>query len=292
MATKRKPAPVRTKAARPKKKTQVPVARKAARGPAAGAGETSASRPPVKRPAVPAGKSPKSQPTGKSFTRPFAAAPSRPGAPAATKPAAASKFAGKPKAGSPVPGRGAKPVLKVKAPPAPVRPIGALGPEAVARAVKSVPPVPRKATPPPRPQQRVTKPSKQGVQGVSEKDFKEFEQRLLTERAKILKEMGHLENTLLKVNQRDSAGDLSGYSFHMADVGTDAMEREKAFMFASTEGHLLQEIDHALRKVYSGEYGACENCGSAIGRARLEAMPYARLCLSCKEQEERSGRGA
>jgi RNA polymerase-binding transcription factor DksA len=76
----------------------------------------------------------------------------------------------------------------------------------------------------------------------------------------------------------------------MADVGTDAMEREKAFLFASSEGRLLIEIDDALRKVYSGEYGNCEVCEKPISRARLEAMPYVRLCLSCKEREEREGR--
>ena len=126
---------------------------------------------------------------------------------------------------------------------------------------------------------------------MTEKDYAEFEQRLMDERRKLLKEMGHLENNVLKVNQRDSAGDLSGYSFHMADVGTDAMEREKAFMFASNEGHLLREIDDALRKIYGGQYGTCESCERPIARARLEAVPYARLCKSCKENEERAGRG-
>jgi RNA polymerase-binding protein DksA len=184
--------------------------------------------------------------------------------------------------------------LKVKPvkPPAPVRPIGALPPEALARAIQKAPPmaIPRPA---PRPVAKTPRETSEGgAPGVTEKDFKEFEQRLMAERAKILKEMGHLENTVLKVNQRDSAGDLSGYSFHMADVGTDAMEREKAFMFASNEGALLKEIDDALRKVYGGEFGVCENCGRPIARARLEAMPYARLCLSCKELEERTGRGA
>ena len=127
---------------------------------------------------------------------------------------------------------------------------------------------------------------------MTEKDMKEFEQRLLDERQRILKEMGHLENTVLKVNQRDSAGDLSGYSFHMADVGTDSMEREKAFLFASSEGRTLMEINEALRRLYRGEYGICESCGQPIARARLEAMPHARLCVSCKEKEERAGRGA
>ena len=130
------------------------------------------------------------------------------------------------------------------------------------------------------------------VQRVTEKDYKEFELQLLAERQKIMKEMGHLETTVLKVNQRESAGDLSRYSFHMADAGTDAMEREKSFLLASAEGRILMEINEALRRLYRGEFGSCEICGQPIGRARLEAMPYTRLCLSCKEKEERASRGA
>jgi DnaK suppressor protein len=193
---------------------------------------------------------------------------------------------------------GSKPALKVKAvkpvkPPKPapvVRPIGVLPPEAVARAQKAAPPALRTQRPAPKPVRETAADTE--AAGVTAGDFKEFEQRLLSERQKILKEMGHLESTVLKVNQRDSAGDLSGYSFHMADVGTDAMEREKAFLFASNEGQLLKEIDDALRRVYRGEYGVCETCGRPIARARLEAMPTARLCVSCKESEERAGRGA
>jgi RNA polymerase-binding protein DksA len=214
----------------------------------------------------------------------------------AEKPAKAVKPVAKPVEKPAKPAKVAKVVpMKVKPvkPPAPVRPIGALPPEAVARAMQKAPPTPVAPRPGRTPAVvNAAREISEGGAGVTEKDYKEFEQRLLAERQKILKEMGHLENTVLKVNQRDSAGDLSGYSFHMADVGTDAMEREKAFMFASNEGALLKEIDEALRKVYGGEFGVCENCGRPIARARLEAMPYARLCLSCKELEERTGRGA
>ena len=125
---------------------------------------------------------------------------------------------------------------------------------------------------------------------MTEQDLKELEVRLLDERRKIMKDMGHLENTVLKVNQRDSSGDLSGYSFHMADAGTDAMEREKAFLFASTEGRLLLEVNDALRRLYNGAYGVCEVCEKPISRARLQAMPYTRMCVSCKEKEEKAGR--
>ena len=134
----------------------------------------------------------------------------------------------------------------------------------------------------------------QAAERVTESELKEFEQRLLAERAKILKEMGHLENTVLKQNQRDSSGDLSGYSFHMADASTDAMEREKAFLFASAEGRHLLEINEALRRIYQGTYGICEISGLPIARARLLAIPWARYTIEVQEQlekDERSKRG-
>src|SRR5689334_6944918 len=205
--------------------------------------------------------------------------------------------------------KGAKPVVKavpakaVKArpikgvarvlPPPVVRPIGVLPPESRARTSDRPPVMAKPKVAPVAPVRPTPVPNTpQGAQRVTEKDLKEFEERLQTERRKIEKEMGHLEATVLKVNPRDSAGDLSGYSFHMADAGTDAMEREKAFLFASAEGRLLMEITEALRRLYRGEYGTCESCGNPIARARLEAMPHARLCVSCKEKEERAGRSA
>lgn len=119
-------------------------------------------------------------------------------------------------------------------------------------------------------------------------DRNRFEGILLEVRGRLLKELGHLEDTVLNRSLRDSSGELSGYSFHMADIGTDAMEREKAFLFASAEGRALLDINEALRRLYNGEYGNCEVCGSPISTARLEVVPQARKCISCKQEEERS----
>jgi RNA polymerase-binding protein DksA len=228
----------------------------------------------AKRPA------PQARPAGAKVKPPAKATAGKPPRPAA-RPAAA---------GAPARGKAAASARKVVQV-AEVRPLGVLPPSAMARSTPRAAP----ATPlqrPAGPRHEVAPRASTGEQRVSEKDMKDFEQRLLEERRKILKEMGHLENTVLKVNQRDSAGDLSGYSFHMADVGTDSMEREKAFLFASAEGRTLMEINEALRRLYRGEYGVCESCGQPIARARLEAMPHARLCVSCKEKEERARRGA
>lgn len=121
---------------------------------------------------------------------------------------------------------------------------------------------------------------------LNKKDLKHFEDRLLEERKKLLGQLGYLERTLNQT-QRDSAGDLSAYSFHMADMGTDAMEREKTFLFASAEGRLLYNVDEALRRLYRNEYGICQTCGKEIAKARLDAIPQASLCVACQEKQEK-----
>ena len=127
---------------------------------------------------------------------------------------------------------------------------------------------------------------------MSPADAKKFEEILLGERRRLMREMGHLENNVLNRSMRESSGEMSGYSFHMADIGTDSMEREKAFLFASAEGRALIDVNDALRRLYNGQYGNCEVCNKPVGKGRLEVVPHARLCVSCKEDEERNQMGS
>jgi len=122
---------------------------------------------------------------------------------------------------------------------------------------------------------------------MDESQLKHLEERLLRERARALKEIGYYDESFSNT-QQGSDGDISAYSFHMADQGTDAMEREKAFLFASKEGRFLYHIDAALRRLYQSpeEFGLCDECGEEIAFERLDALPHARLCIRCKEQEE------
>lgn len=125
---------------------------------------------------------------------------------------------------------------------------------------------------------------------MRKKDLAHFEKRLLEERARVIKQIAQFDEHFAQTLQ-SAGGDLSAYSFHMADQGTDAMEREKAFLFASKEGRLLYHIDEALRRLYKtpAAYGKCEECGQEIGYERLDALPHARLCIRCKEREENGG---
>jgi len=122
---------------------------------------------------------------------------------------------------------------------------------------------------------------------MSKKMLAHFEKRLLEERKRVLKELGQYNETF-KASDQSSDGDLSSYSFHMADQGTDAMEREKAFLFASQEGRFLWHIYEALRRLYRSPetFGKCQSCGEEIDFDRLDALPHARLCIACKQREE------
>jgi DnaK suppressor protein len=122
---------------------------------------------------------------------------------------------------------------------------------------------------------------------MKKKDLEKYETLLLERRKGLIEEMGLLKKSSLDSTVKDASGELSSYSTHMADQGTDADEREKAFLFASKSGRLLYHIDEALRRIKDKTYGKCVECGQQISTARLEAVPHARLCIACKEKEEK-----
>ena len=114
-----------------------------------------------------------------------------------------------------------------------------------------------------------------------------IERRLLRERERVLRSIGRFQEQS-KTARDASDSDLSSYSFHMADQGTDAMEREKSFLFASKEGRYLYRVEDALRRLYNSpeEFGLCHSCKQEIPFDRLDALPHARYCLDCKRREE------
>ena len=95
----------------------------------------------------------------------------------------------------------------------------------------------------------------------------------------------------MNTTTKDQSGDLSSYSFHMADQGTDTMEREMAFSLASREGRYLHHLNEALFRIENGVYGKCRTCELDISNERLDAVPHATQCIKCKNSEEKKKRG-
>jgi RNA polymerase-binding transcription factor DksA len=116
--------------------------------------------------------------------------------------------------------------------------------------------------------------------------------KLVQERARILQDVVGLKGDCVSKSLKDVSGDLSGYSFHMADMATDLYDREFSLGLAEGERERLYALDEALKKISDGTYGVCEICGQEISKGRLKVMPHARYCIKHQEEQERglSGR--
>ncbi len=111
---------------------------------------------------------------------------------------------------------------------------------------------------------------------------------LMQMREEIFSKVKHIEKDSLGVSQKDATGDLSGYSFHMADMASDNYERELSLGLAANERELLYEIDSAIKRLKEKNFGKCQVCKKDIGIKRLTAVPYAQLCIKCQELEDKN----
>ncbi|NUN68442.1 MAG: TraR/DksA C4-type zinc finger protein [Bacteroidetes bacterium] len=128
---------------------------------------------------------------------------------------------------------------------------------------------------------------KKPVKGYSARELEYFRKIIVEKRKEILEELSILKESMMDVTTGEYASENSTYSMHM-EQGTDAMEREKTFLFASREGKFLNYLDDALKRIDKGTYGFCIQCGKLIPKARLEAVPHAQLCIECKNLKKGS----
>ena len=121
----------------------------------------------------------------------------------------------------------------------------------------------------------------QSKKGYSKTELEQFKKIILEKRKEILEELESLKSTMMDVTTGQYEIENSTYSLHM-EQGTDAMEREKTFLFASREGKFLNYLDDALQRIQHGTYGFCSECGNLIDKERLMAVPHAHQCVKCK----------
>jgi len=108
-------------------------------------------------------------------------------------------------------------------------------------------------------------------------------QMLEVERAALLDSLGHYE--VLARHKKPGLGN------HMADDATESFDQAAGLALHLNEQTLLAQVDDALERMEKGVYGLCERCGEEIDYARLEAIPYATLCIRCQHHLEESPRG-
>ena len=121
---------------------------------------------------------------------------------------------------------------------------------------------------------------------MAKKELKSYRTILLKERETAGGGLSHIAETTLNKSQRDASGDLSGYSYHMADMASDDYERNFSLGRATDEQKIIYSIDEALKRIEDGSYGNCLQCGKPISKRRLKAVPYTELCIDCQKKNE------
>jgi DnaK suppressor protein len=107
--------------------------------------------------------------------------------------------------------------------------------------------------------------------------------KLLALRARLVGDMNQMADVALNKDRIHAIRTPSD----MADVGTDAFEQELTLNLLGNEKDVLEQIEAALKRIEDGSYGRCEECGIGIPRVRLEAIPYAALCVKCASRQEK-----
>ncbi len=137
----------------------------------------------------------------------------------------------------------------------------------------------------------------QKIKGYSKKDLEHFKQIILDKRDEIIEQLQNLKEQMLDPTTGEYINENSPYSLHMAEQGTDAMEREKTFLYAQRENKFLGYLEDALKRIEAGTYGICIECIEEpqhlcetcplIPKARLEAVPHSQMCVPIKQRQEK-----
>ncbi|MBP9733109.1 MAG: TraR/DksA C4-type zinc finger protein [Candidatus Omnitrophica bacterium] len=122
----------------------------------------------------------------------------------------------------------------------------------------------------------------------TESDLKAFKKSLQELQFRLNEGMDRVKGDTLNKSSKDSSGDLSGYSLHMADQATDNYDREFALNLAGNEQEFLYKIDEALKRIEEKTYGVCIECSKAINKNRLKVVPFAEYCITCQEAQEKN----
>lgn len=121
---------------------------------------------------------------------------------------------------------------------------------------------------------------------LSNEKLDDYEKILLEEKGQTQRIINNI-NDIQRKGNKDQSGDLSSYSIHQADMGTDTDESEKRVYMLNKELEKIQQLNGALKRIYDKSYGICEICGCYIPENRLKIVPYAKFCIECKSKEEK-----
>jgi RNA polymerase-binding transcription factor DksA len=178
----------------------------------------------------------------------------------------------------------AVPAAKKAASPAKKAPAKAAAPAPAKKAASAAPskkatPVPAKKVP-----AKAAAPAKKAAAGPYASDAKFLEEQrqiLLSERTVYQEQAEVLKAEADSLAQEREPGDVQ-FDEESGEGGTVTVDRERDLALSAQASAAVEEIEEALARIDNKTYGSCERCHQPILKARLRALPYARLCVACK----------
>lgn len=123
------------------------------------------------------------------------------------------------------------------------------------------------------------------VTTFSTEELEHFRKLIEEKRASAQDDISRMRDQL--ADAREQAENDTAYSFHMADAGTDAMEREKLYLMIARQQKYVGYLDRALDRIENRTYGICKVTGEAIAKERLEAVPHTEISIAAKLQQKK-----
>ena len=113
-----------------------------------------------------------------------------------------------------------------------------------------------------------------------------FKKQILSRLDDVNHEVNDMKEGVVNQKPTKSMSPDSIYSVHMADAGTDAHQMEKNFLFIARENHYIKNLENALERIDSGNFGVCSLCGELIPEERMIEVPNATKCVECKIKDK------
>jgi RNA polymerase-binding protein DksA len=117
-------------------------------------------------------------------------------------------------------------------------------------------------------------------------DVERFRTSLLDERRRVEQAIEYLHQETPGSLEDETEEIFGTNDNHLVDAASGTLDREIDYTLEENSEQVLGEIHAALKRIEDGTYGICTNCGQSIAAERLEAVPWAMLCIDCKRKEE------
>ena len=118
----------------------------------------------------------------------------------------------------------------------------------------------------------------------SDDELEHFKELLLQRRKEAKEEVKQMREQVDEA--KEQSGDNTAYGLHMADAGTDAMEREKLHLMIARQQKYIGYLERALERIENKTYGVCKVTGKPISKERLEAVPHTEISIEAKRQQK------